>query len=565
MPVTMAGRPEDVKSGAAQWALALACALLWLAKFWLVPRLNINWDEFHFLSNVHAAARGELTQGLQNAYTHLFAWLPRINGDEITQIRIARVVMVLLLGTSALLIQRLASRWFGPAAAWTAALAFLSMLPTLKHGGSFRADSLLLPLQLGALVALTSPRFNDRNRGLVAGLLLGCATVVSIKAILLAPVVAVLGVGDHGEWRRGMRRLAWLAGAATTTAAILLGAHLLSIHGDASGASGAEASGAWQKTIQDAPWLPQMGTLRALVQEDLAIWVVAGAGLTWALWRRMWSVAACTLALLPILFYRNSFAYFYVVMWGPACLVIAAACAGLQHQASRIARPGFVTAATLTLAAVICAQGLLRLPLLSYPRQTEQRQLVAAVHAIFPAPVAYIDHSGMIASFRKVNFFMTSWGVESYLARGRPFMPRTVERNHPPMLISNRPVLMPGTPPFGLLLPEDRAVIENQYQPYWGPIRIAGGATTFTAPGSTTLQLPFGGRYRLESSGTVLLDGQALDPGAVIDVGDARLSVQVDADSSATAGWPLTVRLLWADAGPPPDGPVTSIDYYDSL
>ena len=563
----MAGRPGLVKPEPTQWALPFACALLLAAKFWLIPRININWDEFYFLSNIHAATRGELTQGLQTAYTHLFAWLPGVvAGDEVTEIRLARMLMVALLGLSALLVQRLALRWFPPVAAWTAALAFLAMWPTLKHGGSFRADSLLLPLQLAALVVLTQPKLGDRSRGLIAGALLGVATVVSIKAVLLAPVVAVLGIGELRDWRRGMHRLAWLAAAALVTAALLLGAHLLSMSGLPSGTTGAAVQGVWQKTIGDTPWVPQYWTFRAMVQKDLAFWLVAAGGLGWALWRGMWAVAATALALLPILFYRNSFAYYYVVMWGPACLTIAAATAGVQQLSSRVARPTIALTATFSLAALLGANGLRQLPLLSTPRQHEQRELVAAVHSIFPEPVAYIDHSGMIASFRKVNFFMSTWTMERYLARDQPFMPSLLMNHQPPLLIENRGELVPGTRVFRRLLEQDRKIIENQYQPYWGPIRIAGAAANIEGTEQVVvLRLPFAGRYRLESTQPVRIDGQVLVPGAVIVVGEQRLALDVAMTASARSGAPLAIRLLWADARPPPASPPMSRNYYDGL
>lgn len=561
----MAGRPEDVKPGATQWALALACALLLAVKFWLIGRININWDEFYFLSQVHAAARGELTQGLQNAYTHLFTWLTWLDGDEIHQIVVARAAMVSLLGISAMLIQRLASRWFPPTAAWTAALVFLAMWPTLKHGGSFRADSLLLPLQLGALVVLTSPRLGDRERGLGAGLLLGCATVVSIKAVLLAPVVAAMGLDGGGNWRRGLQRLAWLGLAASITAGLLFGAHLLSMQEGAAAASNAAAANAWQKTVGDAPWLPQLATLQQQLAQNLIFWVVAGAGLLCALRRRLWAVAAVALALLPIVFYRNSFAYYYVVMWGPACLLIAAAASELGTLAARVASPPYARMAAVAIAVLLTGQGLRQLPLVTQPRQENQRKLVAAVHQIFPTPVPYIDHSGMVASFRKVNFFMSSWGVEGYLARGKPFLPPTLTRHRPPLLITNTPVLFPGLPAFELLLPEDSDIIENQYQHYWGPIRIAGAAATFEGPGAATLQLPFGGRYRLESLVPVNLAGRVLEPEGIIEVGDAQTAVQIEIDGIAATVWPLKVRLLWADAKAPPTEYIDSLDLYDSL
>src|SRR5690606_32643016 len=155
----------------------------------------------------------------------------------------------------------------------------------------------------------------------------------------------------------------------------LLGAHLLFIAAGDTATTGAAATNAFQKTIRDAPLFPQLPTLREMLRVDLAFWLVGAAGLAWALWRRMWPVAACVLALLPVAFYRNSFAYYYVVMWAPACLLFAAAVTGLHELMSRVARAVYARAATLTLAAVLGAHGMLQLPLLSSPRQVEQRQL----------------------------------------------------------------------------------------------------------------------------------------------------------------------------------------------
>ena len=49
---------------------------------------------------------------------------------------------------------------------------------------------------------------------------------------------------------------------------------------------------------------------------------------------------------------------------------------------------------------------------LRFDGQFDQRAVVAAVHRIFPEPVPYLDHGGVMASFPKVNFFMSSWGVD---------------------------------------------------------------------------------------------------------------------------------------------------------
>jgi hypothetical protein len=546
-----------------QWALVLACILLWLTKLWLIPRLNINWDEFYFLDMVHAGTRGELTQGLQTAYTHLFSWLPGMQGDEIRQILVARALMVVLLGVSMLLIQRLATRWLSSGAAWTASLAFLVISPVLRHGGSFRADSLLLPLELGALVVLTSAMRDARSTGLGAGLLLGCATAVSVKAVLLAPVVGVLGLGSPSEWRRGLQRLLWLAAAASTTAAILLGAHLLSLAGSGAEAAGTTAQHALQKTIGDSSWFPQLPTLYAQLHEDRIFWLLAAAGFVWALRRRQWSVAACALSLLPVLFYRNSFSYFYVVMWGPACLTIAAACQALQELAARGTRPGLARIAAVALPALLLAQGLVRLPYLAIPRQDAQRDLVAAVHQIFPSPVPYIDHSGMIATFTKVNFFMSTWGVEQYLAAHQPFMPAALSQYRPVLLVTNRSVITPSTLAFSMLLAQDKQLIESYFQPYWGSIWVAGAAATLQPGLPVTLRFPFGGRYRLESRKPIRIDGLLQAAQSVITVSDDKPELRVEVDSRS--GEAESIRLLWAQARPAPARPPPPPDYYEPL
>lgn len=548
------------------WALAGACVGLWGVKFWLAFRLNINWDEFLYLSQVHAAVRGEVNHAWQTSYTYLFAWLPGMAGDEIDHIHAARMLTVFLLGVSAVLIQRLACRWLPAPFAWVAAMAFLAMWPTMKHGGSFRADSLLLPLQLSALLLLTHPGLGNRDRGIAAGAVLGLAAAVTVKVILLTPVVLAFVAGDSRDWRSGFQRLAWLALAAMITAIVLVGAHMLSIRAqDGLAAAGVAAGHAWQKTLQDAPWFPQASTMREMLREDFVFWMVAAGGAVWALWRRRWVVAACGLALSPIAFYRNSYAYYYVVMWAPASILVATAIAAAHCAMTRMARPALAAMVAVSLAVLLFAQGLRDIPYLSHPRQAEQRQLIAAVHSIFPDPVPYIDHSGMIASFRKVNFFMSNWGVERYLARGRPFMPSAIEQFQPPMLIMNRAELVPGTGSFARLLPEDRRIIETQYLRYWGPIRIAGASGIVGAEQSAVLELPFGGEYRLASPSSVVIDGKTIAPGDVIEVPRANPIVTVNSGVVTAPDVWQEVRLVWAAAQPAPARPPVSSAYYDSL
>ena len=51
---------------------------------------------------------------------------------------------------------------------------------------------------------------------------------------------------------------------------------------------------------------------------------------------------------------------------------------------------------------------------------SEQRATLAAVHEIFPEPVAYIDRCSMISRYNKVGFFMASWQIAEYLEKTYP-------------------------------------------------------------------------------------------------------------------------------------------------
>src|SRR5690606_28601191 len=60
----------------------------------LLTTLNINWDEFYFLSRVHAYLHGALSDRLLTFHVHLFRWVPSTSSSEIQQIFAMRAVML---------------------------------------------------------------------------------------------------------------------------------------------------------------------------------------------------------------------------------------------------------------------------------------------------------------------------------------------------------------------------------------------------------------------------------------------------------------------------------------
>ncbi|MBB6094919.1 hypothetical protein HNQ60_003806 [Povalibacter uvarum] len=541
--------------------IGLAACVLLLGKVALTRRININWDEFNFLSHVHELTRGELTLLLQGAYTHLFAWLVRIGDDEIAQILAARTVMAALLILTAFLIWKLAARWLGSVAALIAPLCYLSMSPIIKHGASFRYDSLMAPLLVAALLFLTSSATQIR-RGIAVGLCLGASAAVSVKAALSIPLVGALLVvvelqRSQPQPIRRILMLAATSGAvAVGTALLLVSLHSLSL-AETSHHATEYVAGTAQKTLLDVPFFPRASVYYETRYEDrLAWWLIYGGLIAALLQRRYWQTATLALSLTPILFYRNAFPYYYVVMLAPACVLAGVAAETLTGIAARHAKAVLAYSLVAALGFGLFVKGILQGMQLHHDQIRHQHAVVAAVHQIFPDPVPYIDHSGMISSFPKINFFMSSWGLSDYRDRRAGFMKPAMSRHQPPLLLANRPVLDPASGASSWLLPEDRQLIEQFYLSYWGPIKVAG-ANIHPATTQTQVALPFPGRYRLESRSPLIVDGKLRSGNDVLQFTGSTVAVACAADQPCDS----EARFIIAAARPAPstDAPMGSL------
>ena len=569
------------RAGAAGWVnrpgilspanlVAIACATasvaLLAAKFLLASRINVNWDEFFFLSHVYASVRGDLGLFLQGAYVHAFHWIAGTGGDEVDQIVRLRLVMCVLLAISAAILYALARLWTSRPAALVAVFAFLATWPVLKHGASFRADALILPLTLAAFYFTLRGRGRPWRDAALAGVCIGLAFVVTVKSVLLLPALVAAALLPDAT-RRGapalaaaIPRLALAFGVAAALAAALLALHATTVVAAAEPA-GAFASRAFAATMIDIPFAPRRDYLVRLVGMDLVFWIGALAGILVAARLRAWSAVALALSLVPLLFYRNAFPYYYPVMMAPAAVLVAITAEKLLNgQSPRARGPALVVLAVAVSAHAASAYD--SLMTLRFNEQTSQRAIVAAVHRIFPEPVPYLDHSGMIASFPKVNFFMSTWGVEAYVRSGRDFMPDALAGHCPPLLLVDHPALSRGTLLYRQLRETDRRLLETHYVDYWGPVRVAGARIELAGNAPQLLRVPCTGTYRVEAEGPVRLDGRVLVTGDVVVLeGEREYRVEADAASSPAR----SLRLLWAGARAPPAEPPPKPGLYSPL
>lgn len=547
--------PEWIGQALAALFTAAALGVL-AAKLLLVWRINVNWDEFFFLSHVHALARGELQLLMQGAYTHLFSWVTALEVQEVDQVVWLRGLMWTLLVLSAWLLYRLARRFASPVGAAFALLAFIASWPVLKHGASFRADSMLLPLTLAVLLFVTRPSRQAVRNDVAAGLCLALAFSLTTKSVLFLPALMVMvfasGAGtlfDPARAGHAMRRLALMLVTAGLVSALLLAAHTSQITagGETAGDFAARTLGA---ALLDVPLMPRGSYFRDLVLKDPIYWAALLLGLVIAVRSRAYVAAASVLALLPILFYRNAFPYYYPLMMAPAAILVALAGDRLWHIRATTRKRGAGVFALAMLGLLLMHHAWDGAMSLRFDEQQKQRQVVAAVHDIFPSAVPYIDHSGMISSFPKVNFFMSTWGIESYVAHGKDFMPEILASKKPPLLLANHPALHPRSLLFRQLSDIDQSLIRSSYVEYWGPIRVAGTGLTVPPEGAILARLPFAGLYRIESDGAILIDGRHYGMGDHIEwrADSSDLSIRAVAPDSKA----IRVKIVWAAAHDPP-------------
>jgi hypothetical protein len=546
--------------------LVLSAMLLTLLglRLHLMLRLNLNWDEFHYLSFVYDFLRGSPLAWRQTFHVHLFSWLAAIPGDEVRQLLAARLALFCLGLASSGLIYLIGRRLLSTSGALFAVLCYNALAEVLAHGASFRPDPLATFLALAAAAALLArPTGRAAAIGAAtgAGLALALSFMLTLKTVFFLPGAAVLALIEPpgGQaWQRRLRRLLALAVAAVVGLAVLWTLHRQAIVAPSSdGSQIADVQRIAGNILWPGYWFPGRHYLLRSLGQSALVWVLLTGGLLQAILdlrsrRSMLPLLVLALPLATVVFYRNSFPYFLACILAPAVLLCGLALDRLRRLADRSGRLGPVLATAILI-------GVFATGVANYVRQLPnglagQRLLIATIHRMFPEPVPYIDRCSMIASFPKVGFFMSTWGMERYARERRPVLAEAVRDHAPPFLLAN-------TLPLNLLLPdseaarlryrllrEDRRTLQRHYIHHWGIIFVAGKRLRLAA-GDTELEILIPGAYTLEGELAVAIDGRPVEPGAVIELAAGRHVV-----TAATAG-PLTLRWgdnLYRPTTPPP-------------
>lgn len=480
----------------------------------LVFHRPVNWDEFFHLSEAHAFRNGHLTEVLQVFYARAFFWLPMLPIDVIGQIRVARLFMLGFELFTVVAIYMVARHFTDRLSAGLAALAYLTGGFVFQHGFSYRADPMAAGFLMGILWIIVSSRLG--GRAIVGAAILGAlALLTTIKIIFYIPALAAVA---WLRWRESVSpretvfRFAMLALATTLLSLLFVGATVCSLPTDGSTAVARTVSTSGTMMF-DEGLFPQAAYIFGAIATApfLAVLLLSTPS---ALARarlfatRRIVLFALLLPLASVIFYRNAFPYFYVFILPPAAVAAAFA---IRPILERIPVPALAVAFVAN-ALVISAVT---------PRAVldTQRQVIAAVHHVFPEPVAYFDFPGMIVDFPKANFFMTTWGMRKYWDGKEERLVDVMARETVPLLLLNDVTLTRnqtgGTPVRELLPPDGRALREG-FIPHWGPLWVAGRRFA-ASEGARFFAIHAPGVYTVEG-GAARINGRTYEPGQTINL-----------------------------------------------
>ena len=528
-----------------------ALAVIALVQFHFAFTRTINWDEFYFYGQIVDFTQGEALRPLQTLHVQLFSWLPGVAATGVDGIVIGRLVMWLCALITAACVAAIAGKFASREHALMAALVWLAAGFTMQHGWSFRTDPLAAMCVAGGLAALARARLSALWIA-IAGVLIGTAGMVTLKAILFLPAFAGLA---WLRWSEGQFSIAQtIRIAAIPFAAALAFGAIYALHGASLGDAAASTASSYAGNVSGsmlfAGWPIYLHF--AVKAAILSIAAVGAIAVTFAMLLKRPRDEAIALAgllapLAALLIYRNTLPYLYPMMLAP---VIAASVVGIAAIAKRYSLRLLILYTAISGIVVWMVDG--------PSHQDKQRDIQLAANEIFEEPVGYFDFPDMLSDHTKANGFLTRWGIESTYSRGAGYFRTKLSEQTVPLLLTAEPEGNPTLSAIMQELPqqvrfheEEREVLRATYREFWGPFWLAGREVEAGAQVQYEVLVP--GPYTITGDG-LLLDGEALSAGAVVEL--ERGMTSLSNEGTQPAG------IIWGDNLQAPDRPLPERPYW---
>jgi hypothetical protein len=533
-----------------QWAAVRILFLVCLAaQLYLVFVKSYNWDEFLHYSQVYQLQEGRFTQPFQVLHTRILYWATSVSDDLLTQMITARLFVWTALLLTLSMIYGISREFAGRKASFFAAFAYLTAGYVFTQGFSIRADALAASVLMSALCLLIKGNGKAWN-AICVGLLIGVAGMITFKSAFYAPCFAGL------LWLKSKRSLSTREAVRTllviAVAALASFACLYLYHRTGLVAESMRRSDASNLSLF-ARWLTfEMPFLRFTVAQVLLapVFTTCMIAAPFA-WRRAGLVKAERIALMSLMaplvsliFYRNTFPYYFVFLLAPVSVTLAPLMGLLIRRFGTL-----LPALILSIGALVMAA--------SEPRDVIERQraLIGYVHREFPQKSGYLDYSQMIADYPRILRFLTSGnGLRTYVEAGVPVIANEIDRGNVPFIIANRAMIrnaLEGRPHEEKFLPEDHKALRGQYVQQWGPLWREGVAIP-AGRQALNFELRRAGVFTLDGS-SLSIDGKLLRHGETIGLSAGRHVAKTSRDGPS---------ILWRGTklpGPPPNTPVGDV------
>lgn len=548
------------------WSVALFLSISIVAGFvgYNTQKFGGNWDEYLILSRVFQFFENQSSEAFPAIYLPAFGWLRSIEGVSLDQIEAARVVIwALSLGTLSL-IYSIARHFVSPRAALFSVFSYVTFIYVFEHLASFRGDPIITFLLLATARLVLSP---SRLAAVAAGLCMSLAVLCSVKSALYGPAIAaLLGYQLHQSRAHGQSGSAMAYAAVTTLSSIASFALLFGIQwlflsgGDDLSRDVKWMRGAADKLLWSAGFFPRLDYATNSLALSYMFWLTWGMGIFLA--GRNLVLASSTergryltlliLAspVLSLLFYRNAFSYYYVFM-----LPLPAILCGLVIDEVADYKKADPVAHNIIMVVLLLGSTHVAWNAISdnFGRsQATQRALLNGVAEIFPEPVTYIDRCSMVSEYPKAGFFMETWKMEDYHQNGEPIMREIITERQPKFILANHLALhlhRRQQQSIYTLMPQDLKVLRANYIPHWGLVFVAGKWLTLEDMSTRKFEILIPGRYTIESSAPVEVNGNRHPPGAILHLARGNHSIRAHRISQE-------VMLRWGDNLPVPRNPM---------
>jgi len=488
------------------------------AQLYLVLFKSFNWDEFLHYNQLLKLRAGTFDEPFQSVHLRLLWWAPDVAANLIDQMRAARIFVWGVHLVTLIMIYGVARQFTNAANAFFAAFAYMGAGYVFTQAFSIRHDPFVTAVLMSSLFLMAKAQLT-LFKSICVGVLIGLAGIMSFKAMFYAPCFAGLAwlrLRETPSKPQLLAKLVVISVAGALSFAVIYLWHT-------SGFPHTVAATPLAHTGQRPSFIPLM--LRwitidlpfvrfVLVEIALAPLFFLCAVLAPLAWTRVGlrgdaklALAGFLAPLASLVFYRNTFPYYFEFVLAPPAVAIAPALGIVRERYGN----AFLS---LVLSAVPLAMTVLE------PRDMikRQRALIDYVHREFPKKTGYLDYSSMIADYPRILTVLTSGnGIRYYYEARDPIVGREIDRGKVAFVIANQEVIqaaLSGHPFPGTFLPDDMAAISGNYVQQWG-VLWREGVLIPAGSGAFRFELRRDGDFVLAGA-PLTIDGATVAAGSII-------------------------------------------------